>query len=87
MLLNYEHDTFNHPGNDLFVLNKEVDGNSWQRSNVHRNLDQDKSTTVYDNQQIKYHSVFNTDTKLSALNGLSIWEFTAVLIALIIAIG
>ena len=82
MLLNYENENLIHEGNNRFVFNNDIDENSWQSNYINK----DKNKMVHGNQQIEHHSVFNTDTKLSALNGLSIWEFTAVLIAFCIGL-
>lgn len=37
--------------------------------------------------EIYYYGGFNSDTKLSALGGLSIWQFTAILIASLMIFG
>ncbi len=90
LLLNYETD---HNNYNRFVFDSAQNYNQYPS-----NSDQSTSTRHYqqkprsnladlDADSNDFYGHFNSDTRLNALGGLSIWQFTAVLMAIIFGIG
>lgn len=81
LLLNYESENFDTQFRDIrardrFVFDPDVSREPWSQ-------DLPSSSTV----KTSYLGSFNSDTKLSALGGLSIWQFTAVILASLFGFG
>ncbi len=76
-LYRYEHAS----GHDRFVFEGEEDYAVPKKSSgAYRTISGRPKEAVY-------YGDFNSDTKLSALGGLSIWQFTAILIASLMLFG
>lgn len=82
-------------GHDRFVFdrnnaNQRDPGlNDYSFEDVYRlsNSNNKMTTKQRGPNEIYYYGGFNSDTKLSALGGLSIWQFTAILIASLMIFG